>query len=387
MKIAILVNNYPPTICGIGDYTYLLTRELLAAGVEVHIICRDTQTGARHDGEHIHPVICNWDGEGRQRARQLVGELRPDWLIVQMIGYGFDRRGLPFNMLPLFSALKRDGVRTLTFFHEVRIRANGDPRRWAIARLQTFLARRMGQLSTESATSIDFYADVLKKGVPGVHLIPIGTGIAPVEVPPAGRSALCRRYGIEEGSVVVATFGNRDIRTYLPEFDRLAEEVPGLVWLLCGRVSTPAEVLKSRGYLRHTGELASEDIYRALSLGDVAFMPEPVSTEMEGGSSNKSTALACALSIGIPVIGVKGDLNNKLLKHNENIILVEIHRPGALYEALRVGLGEGPLREKLGHGARELFEKHLSWKVLGERFLSLMGFHPIMQINKQKIAQ
>ena len=139
------------------------------------------------------------------------------------------------------------------------------------------------------------------------------------------------------------------------------------------------DVLESRSYLRNTGKMSAEDIYYALNLGDIAFLPEPVNAQFEGGSSNKSTALACVFSLGVPIVGIKGDMNNVLLKDNENILLANLNEPDSLYKALKNALNtEGSSDvgfglSDLGRNAYTTYQNALSWEVIGQQFLGLMN--------------
>lgn len=377
MKIIVITPNYPPTICGVGDHSFHLVQSLLKQGIAVDVICSATQTAAQSRGETIYPVLKRWDTEGVQLVQKLIADIQPDWVIVQMIAYGYEKRGLPFNVLSFYAHLKQAHIKVLTVFHEVRIRPEGDIRKWVVGRLQTYIARQMAKMSTKIVTSIDFYADILRGGQKDlpINIIPIGSGIAPVPVSEAAKQLLKRRHNIPINAPVIVTFGNRNIEIYLKAFDQLAQDYPNFIWLLCGKTGASVAVIKSRSYIRHTGEMSASDIYQALSLGDAAFLPEPVNQKMEGGSSNKSTALACVLSLGIPVVGVKGDMNNTLLKHENNILLVDIHQPNTLYESLKYCLStEGA--KKMGQEAKELYQTALSWNVLSKQFLTLMDIEP-----------
>jgi glycosyltransferase involved in cell wall biosynthesis len=383
MKIAIINPNYPPTICGVGDHTYHTIQAMVQAGVEVHLICAADQKPERTTNPSIYPIIEQWNSAGFQTAVDKVAAIQPDWIYFSYVPHGYDPRGLPFPVLGFIKKLSRLGIPIATIFHEVRIRRGTTLLTKAMSAIQTYIARRIVKHSTQVATSIDFYADILSnktltkqnkgdKTADKINLVPIGTGILPIETPPSVKIALKQRYNISDKASIVATFGNRNVTPYLSAFDQLFAKNPDLIWLLCGRTSTPKTILESRPYFRTTGELPADTLYQSLCLADCLFMPEPVSTTGEGGSSNKSTALACALSVGAPVIGVKGDLNNSLLKHGDNILLVDVLNAQSLFEALDFCLHtEGGKR--LGRNAKILYYNALDWSVVGRQYLKMMG--------------
>lgn len=375
MTVAIINPHYPPTICGVGDHTFHLIQSMLAAGIETHLICSKNQQPEPVEKPRIYPIIERWNRRGFKTVLNKLATIKPDWVLVQYVPHGYDPRGLPLAILRFYSALSCEKYQILTIFHEVCVRSGHRLSSSFISAVEKYIARQLTKQSTKIATSIDFYADILRgpqKNI-DVHIVPIGSGITPVETPVDVKKALEIRYNISENANVIVTFGNRNIADYLDAFDCLATEFSNIVWLLCGKNSTATDLTDGRFYIRRTGELSPSTLYQSLSLGNIAFLPEPVNAQMQGGSSNKSTALATVFSLGIPVIGVKGDLNNALLRDKENILLPNLNDPDALYNALKYCLNTEGASEKLGRAAREFYETHLAWNVVGKQYLKLLN--------------
>ncbi len=373
MKIVFLTRNYPPTICGVGDHTYHLAQALMGQGVEVHVICSADQKVIQQDDIKVYPVVNQWNTEGVLSVVHLLKNIQPDWFIVQYVPHAFHPKGLPYVLVSLYRAVSRLDISILTIFHEVKIR----PEKGAKTRLMSFLqgriAYKLSNMSQKVVTSIDFYDNNLKK-LPHHKktIIPIASNITPVKVSDVLKKQLKDRYQIDNDAKIICTFGDRQVLAYLPVFDRLVKEYPNLVWLLCGKNSTPPSVLASRNYIHYVGEMSAKRIYQHLSLGNVFFMPDPVSAEGEGGTCNKSGSLACALSLGIPIVGSKGDMNNKLLVHGENILLTDIRNETAIYESFKSCLDSERLSEHLGRNARLFHDQSLRWTVSAEKFLKLI---------------
>jgi glycosyltransferase involved in cell wall biosynthesis len=343
-------------------------------GIEVHVVCSSTQIEAQSRGETIYPVVKRWDRGGVAEVQKIVKTVEPDWIIVQMVAYAYQNKGLPFGMLPLYRDFKRDNRQVLTIFHEIRIRPEGNIKKWVISRLQTYYSHQLCKMSTKIVTSIDFYARILKRWQDKLTIIPIGSNILPVALTPQTALTIKSKHGIPEKAILICTFGNRDISPYLPAFDRLAADNPQLIWLIAGRTQTPSVVLQSRQYIRYVGEMSAADIYRHLALGDVFFMPDPLNAKGEGGTSNKSGSLACACSLHLPIVATKGNLNNALLMEDEKLILVDINNEAALYDALKKCLDNEALRLRLGNKAYQFYEKELTWRVLANKILKTLDF-------------
>ena len=381
MKIAIIVPNYPPTICGVGDYTYHKIQEFLKVGIEVHVICSAGQKPEPAAQPIIYPMIKVWNVKGFKVVLNKLDAIKPDWVIVEYVPHGFEPHGLPIAVLGFYKKLTHQNYKILTVFHEVRVRPSNKLSSRFISAVETYLARKIVEYSTKVVTSIDFYADLLRgphenletiPNISKINVIPIGTGIVPIETNTTISESFKKHFNIPSNAPVIVTFGNRNITEYLEAFDKLSQDIPNFIWLLCGKTSTPMNVLESRSYLRNTGKLSAKDIYYALSIGNIAFLPEPVNTQFEGGSSNKSTALACVFSLGVPIVGIKGDMNNVLLRDKENILLVNLNEPNNLYESLKNALDTEGSSKQLGRNAYATYQNALSWNVIGQQFLELI---------------
>ncbi len=374
MKIVFLTQNYPPTICGVGDHTYHLAQAMIEKGVEVHVICGAHQKVVQQDNVEVYPIVNQWNTEGMKIVLEQVKNIQRDWFIVQYVPHGFHDKGLPYILVSLYRAVSKLDVSILTIFHEVKIRPETAVKTRLISYLQGQIAYKLANISQKVVTSIDFYDNNLKNLSPKKKsIIPIASNIVPIKVSEGLKKHLKDVYKISADAKIVCTFGDRNISNYLQAFDALVKDYPNLIWLLCGKNSTPSVIWESRSYLRYVGELPANQIYQHLSLGDVFFMPDFVSEEGEGGTCNKSGSLACALSLGIPIVGSKGDMNNKGLVDGENILLTDIRNPKDVYQALESCLDSADLSAKLGRNARLFHDQSLRWAVSAEQFLALMG--------------
>jgi glycosyltransferase involved in cell wall biosynthesis len=372
MKIVFITANYPPTICGIGDHTFHLVQAMMKKGHDVHVICKANPKETMPIEGNICPVVKQWNIEGVNIVTKIIGDIKPNWVIVQYEPYGFQLKGLPFFMLFLYKKIKAIDIPILTVFHEIRIRPERDIRKKIVSFLQTKIANWLAKMSEKVVTSIDFYAHILHRWESKLTVIPIGSNILPIEINDFDKQTLKQKYGIKADTFVICTFGNRDVSTHLAAFDMLKKDYPNLVWLIAGKTKTPSVFLEKTSYIRYVGEMLAPDIYRHLSLGDVFFMPDEINEKGEGGTSNKSGSLACACALGIPIVATKGDLNNQLLIDNDNILLVDIHDSERLYKAFKTCLEDENSRLVLGKNARKLYNQSLKWDNQAQVFLNLM---------------
>jgi glycosyltransferase involved in cell wall biosynthesis len=372
MKIVFLTRNYPPIICGVGDYTYFLAQELAKKGITISILCFSDQTPVQSDNISVYPIIKSWNTEGVSTVIDFVKKWNPHWFITQYVPYSYNVKGLPFAFLTLYRQLNRLRVPVLTVFHEVKIRPEKKFKTQILSFLQGQIAASMAHKSAKIVTSIDFYADNLKQFKDKINLIPVASNIPVIEVENDLKNQLKEKNNIPQNAKIIGTFGNRNLTNYLVDFDALALKYPHLIWLICGKNSTPSVFFDNRSYIRNLGKMPAENIYQHLSLGDIFFMPEDINAKNEGGTSNKSGSLACAFSLGIPIIGIKGDMNNRLLEHKINILLADTTQKNALFDAIDSCLISTKNQSKLSENAYNLYENALKWPIVAEKILSIL---------------
>jgi glycosyltransferase involved in cell wall biosynthesis len=373
MKITFLTRNYPPTVCGVGDHTFFLAQELAQKGITVSVLCFSDQTPVQSDNINVYPIIKSWNTEGVSVVIDFIKKLNPHWFITQYVPHGFHPKGLPFAFSKLYLQLNRLNVPILTVFHEVKIRPEKHLKTRILSFLQAQLADSMADKSSKIVTSIDFYKGYLTSFSHKISLVPIPSNIPPIDVKDDIKQHLRIKNNIADNAKIICTFGDRNIENFLAAFDKLVLKHPELIWLICGKNSTPLHVLNSCPYIRYVGKMSAENIYQYLSLGDVFFMPDDINSVGEGGTSNKSGSLACAFSLGIPIVATKGDLNNKLLMHKKNILLTEITNTEALFEDLNKCFAMPNLALELGNNARELYNNQLQWMVVADKILAIIS--------------
>lgn len=112
-----------------------------------------------------------------------------------------------------------------------------------------------------------------------------------------------------------------------------------------------------------------------LQCADLFVLPDPVTPDGEGGTSLKSGSLAAAFAAGLPVVGVRGDMNREPLRHGENILLAENGDSKTLHVAILRLKNDSVLREKLRVNGQALYQEHLRWEVIAGQFLKIMATH------------
>ncbi len=391
MRIALLTNHFPPLLDGVGDYSFHLANELQRVGHTVSVICKQHSSikQAVENGQFDIPISATipvWNWQAIQPLHLFLKEQRPDWLLVQYVPNGFHRWSIPIWLPILMWIIKQRSVRIGITFHEVSIRRKIWPVKYALVSVsQRLVAWTLAQLADEVATSIDFYLDQLQRYTHKViHLIPIGSNIVPTLLT-KDEVAMTRQTIAPNGGPIISTFGIRNQDLLLQVIDRLVQQLPTLNLLIIGqlRISQLAQplYLKLQSQIHVSGYLLEADVYRYLSTSDIFFIPDMVTVNGEGGSSNKSTSLAAGLAAGLPVVGTLGDMNNSLLQQTPGVFLENGNDPNEIAQRLLLLLTDGSVQNQRQTILR-FFDQILSWKAIARQYTKAFGWpQPIQDDN------
>jgi hypothetical protein len=202
-RIVQIVPELPRSEGGVGGYAHALARRLADGfGVETRFIEADDAT----------PLDL------------AAGET----VLLHYANYAYQRRGCPARLVTGLEAWRRSGGRLVTVFHEVY--AEGPPWRssfWLGPR-QRRLAARIARASDRLVTTLDLYAGLVRRLVPGLDLevAPVFSTVGePAEVPAFrdrpktmivfGGAGVRRRTGEEHRADLLAACRSLEIREVL----------------------------------------------------------------------------------------------------------------------------------------------------------------------------
>lgn len=360
-----ICNRIPPAIDGVGDYSYRLAIALTQAGHGVHLICRKQETAQHPPGIQVHPVVEKWSAAACGTLSRLIRKIQPDWVGLHYVPYAFHPLGLPFALPGLLREIRRADIPVWITFHEVHIRLKGF-RDSLIGLAQRRIARDLCRTVNQCVTSIEFYRQMLEPFHSDLRVIPVGANIEPGNLPDADR--YCLRQQLFPGmDYVVSTFGNRNHTALIQSVENL--NARGIkAGLLIAGFNPGKNKQTNKPWTVHTGYLPAEKVGRYLQCSDLFVLPDYVNPDGEGGTCTKSGSLAAAFATGLPVIGIKGDMNNALLRHGENIWLAA---GGSAYElgtAISTLLANKGLLDRMKAGGKALFAGHLSWQAISRAY-------------------
>lgn len=363
MKVVFISNHLPPTVDGVGDYTFFLAEQFVEQGHEVILIC---STQKEFEDEQIaemtvFPTIQQWDKESVEEIVDLIEASAPDYVSLQYVPYGFHEKGEPWAMAHFAKLMVQNDIPLSTTFHEVAIRFKA--RHLLRGVVQRLIARSIARHSNKVITSIDFYVSYLNDWAEDVNMIQIGSNIPAIYVPDEEIKMLSNTIA-PNGEFIIATFGKRDHVALLRWFEQLVSMRPNTKLLICGK--TPKISIKEslKPHIHSTGYLSRSDLFKHLICSDM-FVQISMG---KGGVCNKSGSLAAAFAAGLPILGNKGDMTNQTLIESGAVIFIP-KKGNSNWKAVLEVMDNPILLEEQAERVQLYHERFLDWRAIYEQYI------------------
>jgi glycosyltransferase involved in cell wall biosynthesis len=370
LKILFINSSLEPGKDGVGDYTLRLASALEGRGEDV--FCVSLVDRFIPEGEeladqtslfverHLVPMKrlsekLSWM-ERMSILQNLLDEFQPDWISLQYVPYGFNRRGLPFKLAGHLGAL-RGNFRWHIMFHELWIgeEAEYTPIQKVIGWLQKRIVRKLASVTQAILhTSNPTYRLRLELAGCPAEILPLFSNIS-IAPPLFSRRDLLEEAGLDPdlhqegfGQWIFVLFGaihpEWDAETLIGKIDHTRKQADGPppLFILLGR--NGREELRHRVYeacsdkgwkLLEKGELSPVLISAYLQCADFGIATSPLSL------IGKSGSVAAMLEHGLPVVvsrlekaGNAGEGNMMLIpldaSFEKNLLMAQknVLRPG-----------------------------------------------------------
>ena len=317
MKVLFITNKFPPLVDGVGDYTYNLAHEFAKHGHEVTVVCKD------HDGIHttyddieVLPIVKAWNKQSIQPVINVIKKRQIEVVSLQYVPHGFHPKGLPFALISIVRAIKKQNIRLFTFCHEVCTSPEkGKIKFTLISYLMQYITRQILNQSDCVATSIGYYSQRIEQltGRKNTLLIPIPSNIPLCRLSTNDIETLKRKIAPNH-EFIVGFIGKRDSDECINAICSLIAEGEKVKMLSIGKTNRLNRDLKD--YVYKTGVLDIKDLSAYIEVSDCIVLPE----NKLSGCSFKSGSLAASMRAGKVVITTKGFMTDNSLIDGENII-------------------------------------------------------------------
>ncbi|RYY07949.1 MAG: glycosyltransferase family 1 protein [Sphingobacteriaceae bacterium] len=364
MKSTYLVTpNFPPEICGIGDYSDFLYQNLEKHDFDTHVITFSDQISYNSKIHYLKLVdkrsITAW-------LKCLKPAEQVNTIIIQYEPYSFSKIGIPLYLIYIFAVLRIKGYKISIMFHEVATRLYiANPKKVLISLLQLTIAYFLTAISSLRTTSTSFNAKQLKPYK--FTLLPI-----PSNFTKKGS------YVNINNQIVIGCFANRVDDFFADVIDQILIKNIGTVYLIGKQRSANNEIWHKHQFYDNqklilTGTLSSNEIEKVFDQLTVFVHMEKLDSHGRGGASLKNGTLAAALNWGLPVVTSKGDMTDeRYLQHKKNIFFVnDSFSTQDWVNAIEQVSADKDLNSRLKENARKFYQDNLSWETITKKHVSI----------------
>ena len=372
LHLLIICKSFPPDYCGVGDYTYLLAKNLAQhSHMKVSIITSVNSQCATIDHVEIFPIVAHWNLQSVDVIMKKIQQLSPQQILWQYVPYLYHRKGIPLYLCILFWRLRR--WKMAVFFHEVAIEISPNIKRLCIATAQRFIAYVIGQTSNHIIVSNECVARFL--GEKRTQLIHIGSNIPRCSLPQNTLQQL-RSEIVGKCDLLFAIFGNiRSNHELLPVLKKLSEQQISWKLILIGNYqNTKSELfhrevarLQLQEHIYITGYVSVDLAAQYLAMSDIFLIWE----SPQKGIFLHSGALCAAFANSLVVVSSRGELTDRILHEESGAILLDNLCAQTLITCFRNVHSNREFRKKIKEKAMAFFRKYLCWKVVCKKHRDL----------------
>ncbi len=364
--IYIVTPNYPPDICGIGDYTSFLSKNLMDTGIDVHII---TFSKDVIETERIHVIKKGYEKSIVSWLQHLKPPKQVNTIIFQYEAYSFSKIGIPLYLIYISLMLRIKGYKISVMFHEVATRLYiSSPKKIIVSLLQLTVAYFITALSSARTTSTTFNAKQLRP----FHFI-----FLPIP------SNFTRNKSINQNIndlPAIGCFANRVDAFFAAVVDQILENNLGLVYLIGKQSKANNDVWTKHNFYNKpnliiTGTLSPTGMEECFNNLNLFIHMERIDAQGRGGASLKNGSLAAALNWGLPVITSKGDMTDEnALQNKVNILFVNNpYQVEDWVNAVKYLNNREDLKKSIQKNVVQFYEHNLSWHTITQKYLAILS--------------
>ena len=372
LHLLIICKSFPPDCCGVGDYTYLLAKNLAQQNnVKVSVITSVNSHGISLDNVDVFPIVANWNLQNVDVLIKKIQQLSPQQILWQYVPYLYHPKGIPIYLCVLFWRLRR--WKMAVFFHEVAIEISPKIKQLCIAVIQRFIAYVICNTSNLILVSNECVARFL--GEKRTQLIHIGSNIPRCSLPLNALQQL-RSQTVGECDVLFAIFGNiRRNHELLPALKELSAQRISWKLILIGNYENArcelffSEIarLQLQEHIYVTGYVSVDLAAQYLAMSDVFLIWE----SPRKGIFLHSGALCAAFANSLVIVSSRGELTDRILCDESGAILLENLCVQTLVEHLKRIHCDPVFAKKTKEKADAFFRKYLCWKVVCKKHCEL----------------
>jgi glycosyltransferase involved in cell wall biosynthesis len=380
ISVLMIVDEFPPSICGIGDYTANLARALVSKGVTVNVLTKAIAGLPERetvDDVNVHRLAHGWTAKDARTILRVAGALEPGAIVhVQYPSLTNYHRRVMINLLPpMFRTMRRGNplVVTMHGFHEHRLRwrLRVLPMLWANSAV-VFVHPRDQQLATR-------WSPLAARRW---KLIPIASNMPTLQPDATRREQVRAELGLNANEPVVSFFGevrpDKGLPTLLNAVGSLHRGGVPCKALIISTIGTHTHGLNAyereilarletgsrEGWAMLVRAETSRRVAEVLQASDVAAFPFTL-----GAAENRGSLMA-AVANGVPVLTTRGSSTPTGYESTYGVETVDANDQAAFAARLEALLGSPEQRANLAAKACSAAAR-FSWSSIADQSIEV----------------
>jgi glycosyltransferase involved in cell wall biosynthesis len=377
MKVLFICPAFPPTVCGVGDYTARLIKALSVQDLNVSLI---TEKPVKNPSEYgITKVynVPNWNRLQSSKIKEAILSINPDIVHIQYQQALFHPGWLGLS-LPRLIKKWRSTIKVLITQHDLNypylFKGAGRLGLRRISVMKT-MWRHADGIVMGYGSGLAKLAGVCPEAAEKLNLIPIGPGIELEKTVKGDKEEVCRKYGFDPAMPLLASFGfiyrDKDFpgifeamkilqnRGVLANFIHVGSQGAETTYL--EELKLKAENTGLSGRVVFAGTLDDKDAGTILRSADIGL-----SIFTDERDLGRHSTLPVMLQIGKPlVVTTQSGLSQDPWQ------TVSAGQPDSLAKAILGLLADDVLSRKLANEAMIRYEKEFSPRSIGEKTIAL----------------
>jgi glycosyltransferase involved in cell wall biosynthesis len=388
LKVLMIADDFPPLICGIGDYSACIARALASKGANVTVVTKQVpglQESEKLNGVFVRRVARGWFMSDIKPILNIADEIGSNTIIhIQYSSRSGYYKRLMINFLPFIIRLLRPKyyvVLTLHGFHEHRFR-------WRL-RVTPMLVAPHARIFVHSKDQA-MISRWLKPSIFHHTLIPIASNIPVASISISEKLDIRKQLGFHEDDRIIVYFG--DIRpdkgfdTLLRVVDTVRSTDKAVRLLIVSNLEiAPVFGAEYERTIRDELRRATNEKW---AIVEVAPKPERVSLLLRvadlgvfpftmGASENRGSLLAAIVN-GLPIITTKGQSTPDRFEEHYGVEIVPAGDESQLASCIEKFVCCEDARNKLGKKALNA-AKQISWEAIA---LATIDLYQTLQREK-----
>lgn len=370
MKILMVTPTYPPTQCGMADYTELLCKNLSKTH-NVYVLT--TANADMTPQDNVAGIMNRWSVFEYLKVKKLVGKIKPDVMHIQYHEKDFPQKILA-GLLPYLFGKKIKVVTSLAF-----INFENSLSRF-LAGMIVKHSRRLTVTTDRDYMSVrkrfSEYKDKVRRVFDGPNIFYKGNAV--------NRNDVRKQLAVDDEETLLLNFG------FLKEDKGIEEIIYALKKLLdLGRkikvlfiagshhnkdsenyrnkTETLIKKLKLENHIIWAGYLKKEKVSEYIKSCDIGVMP------FRDGLSGMRSSYWSLLSHGLPTVTTSGEFIPPGIENKKNTMIVLPGHDGGLADAVSLLMDNEVLRKNIGDAGKKLVDEKYAWERITREIEEIYG--------------